>query len=392
MRDGTFGTTAHCPGLDDDIVRAVEGHEFEALDQLYWRNSELDLSHVDALLQSLTAAPPRPGLVRGPDATDLQTLEAVAREEEVRRVARGRRMVRLLWEACQIPDFRKLADDSHTALCGRIFRHLAEDGRLPDEWVAGQIATLGNVEGDLDTLMARLASIRVWSYVAARADWVGDAARFQNEARAAEDAVSDALHERLTARFVDRRAAHLIRRLDDTEEELLSAVTRQGEVVVEGHPVGHVGGFGRPVRRAVAARRQQHGEDEEHDDVLHDDEVAVGDGVEHGVFGDFVEHDTLRLDVFQAAFGFEDFKKMPGNRFAFPIRVGCEVDVFGFFGSGDNRIDVFGVAFDQLVSHGEVVFGIDGTVFGDEVADVAVGGQNFEIAAKVFFQGFGFGR
>ena len=125
---------------------------------------------------------------------------------------------------------------------------------------------------------------------------------------------------------------------------------------------------------------------------IHFDFARVGDGVEHGVFGDFVEHDTLRFDVFQAAFGFEDFKKMPGNRFAFPIRVGCEVDVFGFFGSGDNRIDVFGVAFDQLVFHGEVVFGIDGTVFGDEVADVAVGGQNFEIAAKVFFQGFGFGR
>ena len=62
-----------------------------------------------------------------------------------------------------------------------------------------------------------------------------DAANLQAEARKAEDAVSDALHERLTARFVDRRAAHLIRRLDDTEGELLSAVTRQGQVVVEGH-------------------------------------------------------------------------------------------------------------------------------------------------------------
>ena len=142
-----------------------------------------------------------------------------------------------------MPDFRKLADDSHTALCGRIFRHLVEDGALPDEWVAGQIATIGSIEGDLDTLMARLASIRVWSYVAARADWMRDAARFQNEARAAEDAVSDALHERLTARFVDRRAAHLIRRLNDTEEDLLSAVTRQGEVVVEGHGVGRIAGF-----------------------------------------------------------------------------------------------------------------------------------------------------
>ena len=169
----------------------------------------------------------------------------LAREEEVRRLADGSRSrVRLLWEACQVPDFRKLADDSHTALCGRVFRHLARGRRAARRMGRpGRSPPCGSVEGDLDTLMARLASIRVWSYVAARADWVRDAARFQNEARAAEDAVSDALHERLTARFVDRRAAHLIRRLDDTEEELLSAVTRQGEVVVEGHGVGRIAGF-----------------------------------------------------------------------------------------------------------------------------------------------------
>ena len=128
-------------------------------------------------------------------------------------------MVRLLWETCQIPDFRKLADDTHVRLCGRIFKHLAEDGVLPDDWVSGQIAQCGATEGDLDTLMARLANIRVWSYIAARADWTRDAASVQAEARRAEDAVSDALHERLTARFVDRRAAHLMRRLDDAEGE-----------------------------------------------------------------------------------------------------------------------------------------------------------------------------
>jgi ATP-dependent RNA helicase SUPV3L1/SUV3 len=131
MRDGTFGTTAECPPLDDDLVRAVENHQFEPLEQLYWRNAELDLSSVDALLLSLQAPPPRPGLVRGPDAVDLQTLEALAREPEIRAAAHGRRRVRLLWETCGIPDFRKLADDTHTKLCARVFQHLASDGVLP---------------------------------------------------------------------------------------------------------------------------------------------------------------------------------------------------------------------------------------------------------------------
>ena len=244
MRDGTFGTTATCPPLDDDLVRAVEGHEFEPLEQLYYRNAELDFSTVDALLGSLIAAPPRPGLVRGPDATDLQTLEALAREEEVRAVARGRRMVRLLWETCQVPDFRKLADDTHTRLCGRIFGHLARDGAIPQDWLKDGIAALARTEGDIDTLMQRLSGVRIWAYIAARSDWVRDAPAWQARAREVEDLLSDVLHERLTTRFVDRRAAHLLRRLEESDgEELLSAVTARGEVVVEGHSVGHVGGF-----------------------------------------------------------------------------------------------------------------------------------------------------
>jgi ATP-dependent RNA helicase SUPV3L1/SUV3 len=125
-----------------------------------------------------------------------------------------------------------------------VFSHVANDGKLPDDWLAAQIAALARADGDLDTLMQRLAGIRVWSYVAARPEWVRDAPHWQGRAREVEDLLSDALHERLTSRFVDRRAAHLIRRLEAGEgQELLSAVTRRGEVIVEGHPVGHIAGF-----------------------------------------------------------------------------------------------------------------------------------------------------
>ena len=245
MRDGTFGTTATCPPLDDDLVRAVEGHNFEPLEELYWRNAALDFSGVDALLASLTAPPTRAGLVRGPEAVDLQTLDALAKETEIRELARGRSRVRLLWETCGIPDFRKLADDTHTRLCARVFGHVARDGTVPSEWLEAGISSLARADGDIDTLMARLSGVRTWSYIAARSDWVRDAPIWQARAREVEDLLSDALHERLTARFVDRRAAHLMRRLDEVDgEELLSAVTARGEVVVEGHAVGHVAGFG----------------------------------------------------------------------------------------------------------------------------------------------------
>jgi len=264
MRDGTFGTTADCPPMDDDLVHAVENHHFEPLEQLYWRSAELDFSSVEALLASLQKAPPRPGLVRGPDAVDLQTLDALSRETEIRAAAIGRRRVRLLWETCGIPDFRKLSDDTHVRLCARVFQHLVRDGAVPAEWLENGIAALARAEGDIDTLMQRLSGVRVWAYIAARPDWVTDAAGWQGRTRQVEDLLSDALHERLTTRFVDRRAAHLIRRLDESPE-LLSAVTLRGEVVVEGHSVGHVGGFAflpdpateGPERRLVlrAARR-----------------------------------------------------------------------------------------------------------------------------------------
>jgi ATP-dependent RNA helicase SUPV3L1/SUV3 len=245
MRDGTFGTTAQCPPLADEVAAAVEAHSFDALKQLCWRNSDLDLGHVDALLATLMAPPPGPGLAKGNDAADLETLATLAQDPEIRRLAHGRRQVQRLWEACQIPDFRKLADDTHTKLCARVFGHIARDQSLPTDWLAGQIGALARAEGDIDTLMQRLAGIRVWSYIAARTDWVQDSVHWQGRARDVEDLLSDALHDRLISRFVDRRAAHLMRRLEAGEtQEFLSAVTRRGEVIVEGHSVGRVEGFG----------------------------------------------------------------------------------------------------------------------------------------------------
>ena len=244
MRDGTFGTTAGCAPIDQELADAVENHRFEPLEQLAWRNSDLEFTHIDALLGSLQAPPPRPGLIRGRDASDLETLEALSREDDIRRMASGRRMVRTLWDSCQIPDFRKLADDSHARFCARVFGHLAREGYLPADWLDGQVAALDHSDGDIDTLMQRLSGVRVWSYIAARPDWVRDAAGMAERARAVEDKLSDALHEKLTARFVDRRSTLLLRRLENVEgESLLSAVTPRGEVVVEGHSVGHVEGF-----------------------------------------------------------------------------------------------------------------------------------------------------
>lgn len=244
MRDGTFGVTGNCPPLADELVNAVESHAFEPLEQLCWRNSDLDFTSTGTLLGSLMAAPPLAGLVRGQDATDAMTLASLSMDAEIRRAAQGRVATRMLWEACQIPDFRKLANDWHAKLCARVFLHLRRDGVLPVDWIAGQFEGLDKTEGDIDTLMQRLADVRVWAFITARADWMKDAAPWANRAREIEDKISDMLHEKLMARFVDKRAAHLTRRLEAKEtEELLSVVSAKGVVLVEGHEVGRIEGF-----------------------------------------------------------------------------------------------------------------------------------------------------
>ncbi len=244
LRDGGFGTTSTCPPLDEAMVAAIEAHRFEPLAQLYWRNAALDFSSPAALLDSLQVPPPGPGLARGNEASDVATLAALVRDPDLRALADRPGRVARLWEAASIPDFRKLGDDSHARFCARVFAHLVRGETLPSSWIGGQIEALGRPEGDLDTLMQRLAGIRVFAYVAARPDWIEDAAQWQKRARAVEDLLSDALHERLTARFVDRRATQILRRLDAGEgEKLLAAVTHAGDVVVEGHVVGRMAGL-----------------------------------------------------------------------------------------------------------------------------------------------------
>jgi ATP-dependent RNA helicase SUPV3L1/SUV3 len=244
MRDGTFGVTANAPPLADELVNAVESHAFESLEQLCWRNADLDFQSVDHLLQSLIEPPPVQGLTRGQDATDVITLASLSLDADIRRAATGRIATRMLWDACQIPDFRKLANDWHAKLCARIFMHLRTDKVLPIDWIAGQFEGLDKTEGDIDTLMQRLADVRVWAYITARPDWMRDAIPWQNRAREIEDKISDTLHEKLMARFVDKRAAHLTRRLEANEtEDLLSVVSARGVVLVEGHEVGHIEGF-----------------------------------------------------------------------------------------------------------------------------------------------------
>ncbi|MFW5681079.1 MAG: helicase-related protein [Pseudomonadota bacterium] len=265
VRDGTFGTTAGLGPLADDLIEAVEGHQFAPLEQIRWRNGELDFRSIGALLGSLDREPDLRCLVRTRDALDHRCLSLMARREEVRRVASDRAAIELLWQVCQIPDYRKTLTEAHLHLLGEVYRHLLQgDGVLPGPWVAQMVTRLERTDGDIDALVSRIAHIRTWTYLSHRHAWLDDAVHWQERTRAVEDKLSDALHDRLTQRFVDRRTAALMRRLH-AEGELFASVAQDGEVEVDGHAVGRLDGLSFAVasteaeaeRRAVAmaARR-----------------------------------------------------------------------------------------------------------------------------------------
>ncbi|HEY4135503.1 MAG TPA: helicase-related protein [Alphaproteobacteria bacterium] len=243
MNDGTFGTTAEVGVLEPHVVEAIENHRFPTVKSVYWRARDLDFTNVESLKKSLDVPPTMADLIRKGDADDQLMLLQLSAEAEIASLADRPSRLKLLWEVCQVPDFRHALGEEHGRLLGRIFQYLVgAEACLPHDWVAGQIERLDRTDGDIDTLTARIDHVRTWNYVTQRPGWVRDEAHWQGVARALEDKLSDALHERLTQRFVDRRAAVLVKKLKDPGA-LLSSVAEDGGVAVEGHYVGQLAGF-----------------------------------------------------------------------------------------------------------------------------------------------------
>ncbi len=241
-RNGTFGTTGRCPPFETELAQALESHSFESIKVLQWRNTVLDFSSVGALQASLADTPKQNGLTRAPIAEDILVLEHAARDDDIRLLAKTRAAVERLWDVCQVPDYRKISPATHAELATTLYGFLMREGTIPTDWFARQVEQADRTDGDIDTLSNRIAHIRTWTFAANRPDWLVDPEHWQGVTRAVEDKLSDALHDRLTERFVDRRTSVLMRRLRENAV-LETDISKSGEVVVEGHAIGRLDGF-----------------------------------------------------------------------------------------------------------------------------------------------------
>jgi len=245
--NGTFGTTGDCPPMDEELVKRIEAHDFEPLHYVEWRNSDLDFRSLDALMESLHRPRPTKRLRRIKGADDEAALERLKAIDEVNDALKTQAQVKMLWDVCQVPDFRNLTIDTHVKLLQDIWRTLIKGGgKLSNEFMATKIDRCDETFGGVDALSSRLAFIRTWTYCASKTNWMPNHANgsehWINHAREVEDRLSDALHAALTARFVDRRTRKLLKGIG-ADLDMSATIKDTGEVYVEDDLLGRLDGL-----------------------------------------------------------------------------------------------------------------------------------------------------
>lgn len=247
QRDGSFGMLSggphHAEFTDVEIDR-IENHRFAPLDHLYWREADPDFASIDALIASLEAPPDHPNLRPAPEAVDLAVLKRLAEEPGLRNMVRSRDSIARLWEVCGLPDFRHMGAEFHSRQVKVIFQYLESDsGQIPSDMIAAELARLDSIQGDITALTTRIAAVRTWAYASQRRDWLAEPGHWSGRARALEQRLSDALHDKLTQRFVDRRTTLLVRSMAADAAALDVRFADDGAITVEDEPLGRLEGF-----------------------------------------------------------------------------------------------------------------------------------------------------
>ncbi|MCR2834443.1 helicase-related protein [Parerythrobacter lacustris] len=248
QRDGTFGTLSGAGKHDaapaeftEEEIYAIEEHRFQPITQLYWREPEPRFDSIAGLIADLETPPLEPQLRLAPEAVDLAVLKLLA-DQPLADDIRGPGQIRRFWEACSLPDFRQSGAEQHTRFVARLWQDLRQ-GYIGADFAAARIAELDNTRGDIHALQARIAAVRSWAYICQRPDWVLARDEMAARARGVEAKLSDALHARLTERFVNRRTALLMKSLGQDAAMLPVTLSDDGILSVEDEPIGTVDGF-----------------------------------------------------------------------------------------------------------------------------------------------------
>ena len=242
QRDGTFGVTGQANEIDHEVIARIEDHRFIPLNSAKWRNKNLNFSSVNKLIESLKAIPNKIELGISRQADDLRALIRLSQDKEILENANSKKSIQTLWETSQIPDFRNISEGEHSKIISLIFKELCLNNKLSDEWLNSHIKSFDKYYGDINSLMMRLSGIRTWTYVSQKEKWLDNPVLWQKKTREIEDKLSDALHNSLTERFVEKTSSKLRIKYKD-KKDILSGINEKGDVTVEGEYFGKIHGF-----------------------------------------------------------------------------------------------------------------------------------------------------
>ena len=243
MNDGTFGITGKCDELSPEQIDKLENHKFDSVINIYWRNSNLDFTNIENLLNSLDQKPYDHSLLRNKDLLDENVLKTLIVKNNQITTDYKNNNLSTLWECCQIPDFTKSSYNEHIDIVKKVFEFLISDrGKIPNEWMRAQLSGLDNESGNIDTLANRISHVRTWAYVSYKKNWVENSDYWISKTKDIEDKLSAKLHEELSKSFIDRRISILSKHLKQ-DAKLETKISEKDEVIIDKQFIGTIKGL-----------------------------------------------------------------------------------------------------------------------------------------------------
>ena len=243
LNDGSFGITGDCSKINSDEVESLETHKFDEIRTIFWRNSNLNFNNTNSLLKSLDEKPKEEWLRRIHECEDEKVLKYFFKNLDKYKITNNQKVLNLLWECCQIPDFVKKTYGHHLEVVSKVFAFLnSAKGKITNKYMKEQLSFLDKLDGNIDSISNRIANVRTWAYVSNKVNWVENQDYWVERTKSLEDKLSDKLHDELTKSFIDKRASVLARGL---KQDVIfnTKIINNKKVVIDDQFIGELKGL-----------------------------------------------------------------------------------------------------------------------------------------------------
>ena len=242
-KDGTFSYTKEAGNLDPLVIQQIEKHNFDSIQKIYWRNSDLNFNSLELFLSSLKQYPIKNYFIHKKNALDEINFRNLIHDVKIKNYLSSAKNLYLLWNICQIPDFEKLFNDNYLLLLKNIFFILIENNyKIPEDWINNKVTRLNNFGGGIPELSIKISQIRTWTYISNNHNWCKNSYYWKDKTQQIENKLSDQLHNSLTKKFIDYSSKYFIgnHRFDNIQNILIK---NNNEIYLENTKYGIIKGF-----------------------------------------------------------------------------------------------------------------------------------------------------